>query len=426
VLLLVLLVPLGAMDLVAEARGERDRALAALAAGRQRSAEARAALQERLAEARQKLEEVEVKLVAVRAARGVLAAEAAAAGEAGAGDGGSDLELARRLLDAPAIAADADPAGILSAAATAALRPLDGAASVTVGQQEVFDRRGVLRRVPVIAIGHGQRIAAGEVPDTCGLLRDGGGPAIGGPDLDAAQLAAAARAAAGDLALLPIDPSGLLADRPRPPPWSFRRWFAAGGFFMWPILAIGLTALLVILERCLVLIRHRSRPALSERCFATLAQAGPAPAAALVSARATPQQRLLADGIADLGLPPAEREGRLDARLLAEAGLFERGLGLLAACAAIAPLLGLLGTVSGMIMSFDVLARAGGADPQDLASGIAVALITTQFGLVIAVPIVLIHAVLRRRAQRQLTLLESQAAHLGVWAVPAAEDAAGA
>lgn len=71
----------------------------------------------------------------------------------------------------------------------------------------------------------------------------------------------------------------------------------------------------------------------------------------------------------------------------------------IAVTAATAPLLGLLGTVSGMIRTFNVITVSGTGDAKPLAGGISEALVTTLFGLVVAIPALIIHALLSRRCQ---------------------------
>jgi len=86
--------------------------------------------------------------------------------------------------------------------------------------------------------------------------------------------------------------------------------------------------------------------------------------------------------------------------------LFSRHLAAIAVLASIAPLLGLLGTVIGMVDTFDVLAVFGTGNVKGLASGISVALITTQSGLLVAIPGLLLSAYLYRRAARLEIRLE--------------------
>jgi biopolymer transport protein ExbB len=77
--------------------------------------------------------------------------------------------------------------------------------------------------------------------------------------------------------------------------------------------------------------------------------------------------------------------------------------------AAVAPLLGLLGTVTGMIHTFRLISVFGTGDPRLLSAGISEALITTEAGLVVAIPLLLLHAFLSRRVQRLSEGLETSA-----------------
>jgi biopolymer transport protein ExbB len=85
---------------------------------------------------------------------------------------------------------------------------------------------------------------------------------------------------------------------------------------------------------------------------------------------------------------------------------FERFLSFIAVTAAIAPLLGLLGTVTGIIKTFEMMGVFGAGDPKPLIGGISEALITTELGLILAIPALLFHALLSRRAQSLLAKME--------------------
>lgn len=76
----------------------------------------------------------------------------------------------------------------------------------------------------------------------------------------------------------------------------------------------------------------------------------------------------------------------------------------------VAPLLGLLGTVTGMIVTFQAITIFGAGDPKAMSGGISAALVTTVLGLVVAIPMVLLHTVLNGRAKRVLHVLEEQSA----------------
>lgn len=90
-----------------------------------------------------------------------------------------------------------------------------------------------------------------------------------------------------------------------------------------------------------------------------------------------------------------------------------KNLATIAVLAAIAPLLGLLGTVIGMIETFDVISVFGTGNARAMASGISIAMVTTQTGLVVAVPGLLSSFLLRRRAQRFEMRLEEITSALG-------------
>ncbi len=115
-------------------------------------------------------------------------------------------------------------------------------------------------------------------------------------------------------------------------------------------------------------------------------------------------------------------------RLLAQVPALERYLSALAVSANAAPLLGLLGTVTGMIHTFHLITVFGTGDPRVLSSGIAEALITTEYGLIIAIPALLIHAYLSRRVRRAVAVTQQAAVQFLNSLLPAAPppgDAAG-
>ncbi|MGC3874959.1 MotA/TolQ/ExbB proton channel family protein [Halomonas sp. GXIMD04776] len=109
------------------------------------------------------------------------------------------------------------------------------------------------------------------------------------------------------------------------------------------------------------------------------------------------------------GLASEALEARLDEALLAEQPRLERGQALVKLLAAIAPLLGLLGTVTGMIVTFQAITVFGTGDPQLMAGGISQALVTTVLGLITAVPLLFAHTALTSRSRRLIGVLEGQA-----------------
>ncbi len=101
-------------------------------------------------------------------------------------------------------------------------------------------------------------------------------------------------------------------------------------------------------------------------------------------------------------------ELKLSEGILKETPKLESGLTLLKIIAAVAPLMGLLGTVTGMIVTFQAITIFGAGDPKAMAGGISGALVTTVLGLLVAIPTVLLHTVVNGRAQRIIHILNEQ------------------
>jgi biopolymer transport protein ExbB len=101
-------------------------------------------------------------------------------------------------------------------------------------------------------------------------------------------------------------------------------------------------------------------------------------------------------------------ELKLSEGILKETPKLESGLTLLKIISAIAPLMGLLGTVTGMIITFQAITIFGAGDPKAMAGGISGALVTTVLGLLVAIPTVLLHTIVNGRAQRIIHVLNEQ------------------
>ena len=101
---------------------------------------------------------------------------------------------------------------------------------------------------------------------------------------------------------------------------------------------------------------------------------------------------------------------KLDEAILKEMPVLQRGLGLLSLLAAIAPLLGLLGTVTGIIDTFQSITLFGTGDPRVMSGGISQALVTTVMGLVVAIPLLLFHSLLSSRSNRLVHILDEKSA----------------
>lgn len=122
-----------------------------------------------------------------------------------------------------------------------------------------------------------------------------------------------------------------------------------------------------------------------------------------------PLRDVLREGIQCRGSSKEHIEELMYEKLMAQTPSLERFLAPLAVCASAAPLLGLLGTVTGMIHTFRLITVFGTGDAQTLSSGISEALVTTETGLIIAIPALLIHAYLSRRVRRSIALTQQAA-----------------
>jgi len=202
-------------------------------------------------------------------------------------------------------------------------------------------------------------------------------------------------AALDGAATLPVDLStGALLRNP-PERATLLGTLRQGGVFLWPILLAGLVGLGLVVERFVVLRRVR----LTGRAMVRAGAAAPA-------AAASPAQRVMARVAGDGQGGPEVMEKRLEQAVLDELPPLERFLQTIRVLAAVAPLLGLLGTVSGIIQTFRVITAYGNGDPKVLSAGISEALLTTELGLLVAIPLLLCHHFLARRVQAILLDME--------------------
>lgn len=179
------------------------------------------------------------------------------------------------------------------------------------------------------------------------------------------------------------------------------RFFQSGGPFMYPIAAVLILGLVIALERWLVLssARIRNRSAfkkamqhLVKRDYATLIKAG--------NESSVPMYRIVAAGISRFNSSRrrSDVESAMEEGVMEALPRLEKRTQYLATLANVATLLGLLGTIVGLIAAFSAVADA---DPTEkaslLSSSISVAMNTTAFGLISAIPLLLLHAVLQTK-----------------------------
>jgi biopolymer transport protein ExbB len=181
-----------------------------------------------------------------------------------------------------------------------------------------------------------------------------------------------------------------------------------GGVVMAPLLASSVVALAVIVERLFFWRRLRVRR--GEPDVLALVAEGDLPQAMQVaSASRHPVARVLGAGIAAKHLSPGSA---MQAAAQAEVSQARRYLPILDTVITLAPLLGLLGTITGMISAFGIVSEAGLGQPHAITGGIAEALIATATGLLIAIMTLIPYNYFRSKVEQLTDVLEEQATHL--------------
>lgn len=183
-----------------------------------------------------------------------------------------------------------------------------------------------------------------------------------------------------------------------------------GGPIMWIIVALSPIAIAIIVERLIFFRKIRvDEEKMIARLKATMQKGHYDEAIAICEANPSPITNLMKVGIENRKLPRHElKDIVLDAAGL-EIPKLERFLSALGTIVTVAPLLGLLGTVTGNIKAFDVLGKFGSVgDPSLLANGIAEALITTVGGLVVAIPAVVFYNYLVSKVNHIVIRLENR------------------
>jgi biopolymer transport protein ExbB len=165
------------------------------------------------------------------------------------------------------------------------------------------------------------------------------------------------------------------------------------------IIALGAVALLVALERIIMLTLVAAKVRQQKRQV-------DAPS------NANPLGRVLNAYHANQGVDAETLEMKLGEAILKETPSINRALTFLKIVSVAAPLLGLLGTVTGMINTFQAITLFGTGDPKTMAGGISQALVTTVEGLCVAIPVVFLHSAASSRAKAIIHMLQEQSAGL--------------
>jgi len=190
-------------------------------------------------------------------------------------------------------------------------------------------------------------------------------------------------------------------------------YFMKGGFVMWLLLACSIAGLVIIIERSIFFRRMSVNPQLLFGKVRTqLLERNLQGALDTTGQTPGPLSDVIKAGLLRFGRPHEEIIRAIESVSLHEVSRLERGLWIMATVANVAPLLGFLGTVIGMIDSFGVLGTVGFGDPKLVAKGIAEALITTATGLMIAFPVQLAYNLFTTRVNNFVLLMETTSAML--------------
>lgn len=187
--------------------------------------------------------------------------------------------------------------------------------------------------------------------------------------------------------------------------------FLKGGFFMWPLLLLSLLSLILILERAWYFLRHQCRVQPSLDLLRECSQRGEAPAES-----GNPLVRV--GGVFMTGVPEGQEHCSNVTEREASRWInrHERGLRTLSIIGSIAPLVGLLGTVWGMVNAFAQISALGEkVTPADFAGGIWTALLTTVAGLIVAIPAVTMSRLFEARTDKLVHDFNEIASHLQEW-----------
>ena len=189
------------------------------------------------------------------------------------------------------------------------------------------------------------------------------------------------------------------------------QFYQSGGPVMHALLACSLIGLVFIIERAWSLYRAKinTQEFLDRVRTALLKRRNVKEAVTICEEYGGPIANIMKAGLLKYGRPQEEIERTIEAASGHELSRLERGLAVIATVANIAPLLGFLGTVSGMINSFDALARAGLSNPGLVAKGISEALITTATGLAVAIPMLVAYNYFTSRVSKFVLEMETSA-----------------
>ena len=187
----------------------------------------------------------------------------------------------------------------------------------------------------------------------------------------------------------------------------------AAGWPIWPLLIASIIAVALIIERAIALRAPKVVPeGVLEKAVAAYRDRGVSADMLGSLAASSPLGRVLAAGLRNHAAPRPVMKEAIEEVGRSVTHDLERFLTTLGTIASISPLMGLFGTVIGMIEIFGSQAPSGGTNPQQLAHGISIALYNTAFGLLIAIPAMIFFRYFRGKVEGFVVDMEQQAARL--------------
>jgi len=221
---------------------------------------------------------------------------------------------------------------------------------------------------------------------------------------------------AGESDLVPIDMSGGAALRQLTQGTDFLEQVRQGGPIIWPIFLIAFAGLVIVVTKIVYLNRMHGNTDRIMGEVNELAAKGDWKACERIVAghqgKKWPVVRVIRAGLEARDDSRETLESVLQEAILHELPQVQKGIAMLAVLGAVAPLLGLLGTVTGMIDTFRVITLFGTSDPKLMSGGISEALVTTELGLAVAIPIMLLHTYLSRKSDHLIGDMEAKAVQL--------------
>lgn len=176
-------------------------------------------------------------------------------------------------------------------------------------------------------------------------------------------------------------------------------YFQRGGGVMWLLLAVAIIAVAIIIERLFTLyIKARGNPKkMVDKVIGIIKNGSTEEAMEYLAKTPSPVAKILLAGLEKYEFGRNAMEDAMLAKSTSELAFLDRGMIYLSSAATIAPILGFLGTVTGMIRAFQAIALAGEVEPTLVAAGISEALITTATGLIIAAPVAIFYALFSQK-----------------------------